>query len=96
MLQAKRQGLKDALRQGTVTQALSFISRSKRATYQRMLSALVSQALNIDQVLTNVSFVELRNTRAEYQMLRVDRGLPISHLVVFMLDDDGVWRPHFF
>lgn len=96
LLQAKWQGLKDALRQGDVNQALTFISRGKGTSYQRMLSALGSQFANIDQILTNVTFVELQNIRAEYQMLRADAGATISHLVVFALDEDGIWRLSFF
>jgi len=96
LLQAKWRGLKDALRQGDVNQALTFISRGKRTSYQRMLAALGSQLANIDHILTSVTFVELRNIRAEYQMLRADGGTTSSHLVVFALDEDGIWRLSFF
>ncbi|MBI3455806.1 MAG: hypothetical protein HY002_08460 [Candidatus Rokubacteria bacterium] len=34
--------------------------------------------------------------QAEYQMIRVDDGLRLSYLVLFVRDADGLWRLKFF
>ena len=88
--------MRDALRQGNIEGALDFISLSKRESYRRMLEALGPQTANIDQILTDISFVKHRGLRAEYQMIRIDDGERISHFVLFVLDNDGIWRIKFF
>ncbi len=61
-----------------------------------MLTALGAQTANIDQILTNISFVDLQDVRAEYQMIRIDNGVRISHFILFVRDNDGIWRLMFF
>jgi hypothetical protein len=95
-LQAKWQGMKSALRQGDIDGALTFIALAKRASYRRMLVALGAQVTTIDQILTDVSFVEQTGARAEYQMIRIDSGVRISHFILFVRDEDGIWRLRFF
>jgi hypothetical protein len=95
-IQNKWQGMKSALRQGDIEGALEFISLSKRESYGRMLEALGPQTADIDQILTDISFVEHQGLRAEYQMIRIDEEVRISHFVLFVLDNDGIWRIKFF
>ena len=96
LLQAKWQGMKDALRQGDTSLALSFVARAKRASYERMFTALEAQLANIDQILTDIQYVEQHGVRAEYQMIRIDNGTRLSYFVLFILDEDGIWRLRFF
>ena len=96
LVQNKWQGLKEALRQGDIETALNPITLNKRESYRRMFEALGTQTANIDQILTNISFVEHQGLRAEYQMIRVDDGIRISHFVLFVMDEDGIWRIKFF
>jgi hypothetical protein len=95
-LQTKWSGMKDALRNGDVGSAVNFISIRERTGYEEMLTALGAQTANIDQILTNISFVEQQNARIEYEMLRTDSGVTVSHFVLFAIDDDGIWRLNFF
>jgi len=92
LLQAKWRSLKDALRAGNVTQALGFIASGKRALYGPVFSGLGSQLANIDQILTDITFVEQGGIRSEYQMIRLDGGVRHSYFVLFFLDEDGIWR----
>ena len=62
-----------------------------------MFNALTpSQLTGIDQILTSLSLVEDMGNRVEYQMLRTDDGVLISHYVLFIRDRDGIWRLGFF
>jgi hypothetical protein len=88
--------MKDALRQGDVAQALEAIALPSRDAYRTLLTALTVPLSQIDQVLTDIEFVEMDEFRAEYQMVRVDNGVSIAHFVLFVKDDDGVWRVKFF
>lgn len=96
LLLNKWQTMKNALRQGDVTLAVSHIVAKRRSTYQAMLNALTVPYANIDQVLPNISFVEQRGIEAEYRMTVVEGGFQYSYLVLFAIDEDGVWRIKFF
>jgi hypothetical protein len=96
LLKDKWKGMKDALRQGNIDRALDFIATGKRPIYRSMFTALAPQLAQIDRILTDISLVELRGVRAEYQMLRMENGVRISHFVLFVMDDDGIWRIKFF
>lgn len=96
LLQTKWAGLKARLRGGDVEGALQFVAAAQRDGYRELLSALTVPLSNIDAVLGDVGFVSTGDDRAEYQMIRVDRGIRLSYLVIFVRDEDGVWRLEFF
>ena len=95
-LQAKWASFRSSLRQGDVETALKSIAIAHRDGYGEMLRALTVPFNDIDVVLRDIAFVALEADRAEYQMIRMDRGVRLSYLVVFVRDDDGVWRLEFF
>ncbi len=97
LLQARWTGMKDALRQGNIDRALEAVALRERPDYRTLLSSLTAPASQIDVVLTDITFVRLREGRAEYQMIRVDNsGRRLSHVVHFVRDVDGLWRLEFF
>jgi sugar lactone lactonase YvrE len=96
LLQAKWTGFKDALRGGDVEAALGVVMVSQRAGYREMLQALTVPYASIDVVLRDIAFVAAIDDSVEYSMLRLDAGVPISYIVVFARDEDGVWRLEFF
>jgi hypothetical protein len=89
-------GLKDGIRSGNIDSAVARIAATKQDAYRQMLTALGSQGTAVDQILPSVAFVELSGNRAEYHMPRMDNGLLISHFILFVREDDGVWRVKFF
>jgi hypothetical protein len=92
-LQAVWQGFKDALKAGTLPQALAFLHRDTRAAYEAQLSRFSPGTLaNIDQYLTTIRLVEVGFGGAQYEMLRVRDGQTLSFAVWFQVDQDGVWR----
>jgi len=96
ILRAKWTAMKDALRIGDISVALTYVASRNRAGYQRMLNALTIPLASIDQVLTDITLVEQKESYVEYEMLRTDEGIPLSFLVDFVLDEDGIWRINFF
>ncbi len=96
LLRTKWAGLKAGLRGGDVEGALQFVAAAQRDGYRELLSALTLPLSNVDAVLGDVSFVSAGDDRAEYQMIRVDKGIRLSYLVIFVRDEDGVWRLEFF
>jgi hypothetical protein len=95
MLQAKWSAMKNALRQGDVNGTLSYILTERRTTYQGMFSALTIPFADIDQLLTNINFVRIRGIDAEYEMSVIKGGVEYSYMVLFSIDEDGVWRIKF-
>jgi sugar lactone lactonase YvrE len=95
-LQAKWSGMKDVLRGGDIGKALNSVALSDREGYLPLLTALGPQLSNIDRILTDISPVSFDGDRAEYQMIRIDNGVRISHFVLFAKDLDGIWRLKFF
>ena len=96
LLQNKWSSMKNALRAGDINLALTHIVSRRRSTYQSMFNALTVPLANIDQVLTSITPVEQRGIEAEYEMTVVEGGSQYSYLVIFALDEDGVWRIKFF
>lgn len=95
MLQAKWSAMKNALRQGDINATVSYIIARRRATYQNMFSALSIPFANIDQLLTSINFVRVRGIDAEYEMSVIKEGNEYSYMVLFSIDEDGVWRIKF-
>lgn len=95
-LQAKWSAMKDALRGGDIGKALNSVALNDREGYLPLLTALGPQLSNIDTILTDMSPVAFDGDRAEYQMIRLDNGVRISHFVLFVKDVDGIWRLKFF
>jgi hypothetical protein len=96
MLQNKWTAMKDALRSGNVSGAASHIVMRRRATYQAMFNALTVPLANIDQVLTSITLLEQSGIEAEYEMLVNQGGIQRSFMVLFSIDEDGIWRLKFF
>jgi hypothetical protein len=88
--------LKDALRGGDVEAALAVVAVGQRAGYREMLNALTVPYADIDVALRDISLVTAIDDSVEYSMLRLDAGVPVSYIVVFARDEDGVWRLEFF
>ena len=96
LLQNKWSSMKDALRPGDISLALTHIVSRRRATYQAMFNALTVPLVNIDQVLPYITAVEQRGIEVEYEMSVNEGGFQLSYMVLFAIDQDGVWRIKFF
>ena len=96
MLTTKWNAMKNALRSGNTTGAVDYIVKSKRAGYQNVFNSLTLPFANIDQVLGNITYEGQRGVNIEYEMLRLEGSDLLSYMVLFALDEDGVWRIKFF
>lgn len=95
-LQVKWSAMKDALRRGDIGKALDSIALNDREGYLPLLTALGPQLSNVDVILTDIGPVSFDGDRVEYQMIRIDHGIRISHFILFVKDRDGIWRLKFF
>jgi hypothetical protein len=96
LLQSKWNAMKNALRTGDTATAASYIVKAKQSFYQNIFNNLTISFSAIDQYLPNLTFVEQWHTAVEYLMTRTEGPDQITYMVLFVLDDDGVWRIKFF
>jgi hypothetical protein len=92
MLQAKWAGMKDALRAGDIQGALIYIAEESRERYQEIFTVISSELFQIDSFLTDINLLTVERNQAEFQMLRISQGVEVSFYVLFVRDNDGIWR----
>ncbi|MBI4264336.1 MAG: hypothetical protein HY657_08165 [Acidobacteria bacterium] len=92
-LQAVWRGFKDALREGDVQQAVTFIAAERRAAWAEYFSTLPPEAFeDVDLVFTTLTLVQVGYGGAQYEMVAERDGLVYSYAVWFQTDVDGRWR----
>ena len=96
LLQSKWTAMKNELRNGNTAAAATYIVNGKRANYQNVFNNLTIPFANIDQVLGNITYAAQRGANIEYEMNRVEGGNQVFYMVLFVLDEYGVWRIKFF
>jgi len=93
LLQTKWGSIKDALRQGNVEGALNFVAEESRDRYRGIFNTLNSSLPQVDSILTNIQFGAVRENEVEFAMLRVSTdGVERSFYILFVRDNDGIWR----
>jgi len=85
-------GLKDALRRGDVSQALTHIVPRARARYEIVFRTLGADLSQVDAILTDIALLEVRDAEAIHEMIRTDDGIVKSFEIRFLRDTDGLWR----
>ena len=97
LLMAKWAAMKNALRSGDTAAAASYIVINKRVSYQTVFNNLTIPFSSIDQMLGNITYQATKGFEVEYEMLMNDGpNGNVSYMVLFTLDQDGVWRISFF
>ena len=92
-LEAKWEGMKDALRRGDIPGAMSFVHTASRERYEALFRLLTpGQRAAIDQYLATALPVEIGHNGAEYEMRRSSEGEILSSPIWFQVDEDGIWR----
>ncbi|MFQ5852442.1 MAG: hypothetical protein ACE5JU_17905 [Candidatus Binatia bacterium] len=92
-LVAKWNDMKDALRIGDIDGALSFIAEESRERYRGIFTTLGTELSRIDSILTDIQLIAVRRDEAEFAMLRISAdGVERSFYILFVRDNDGIWR----
>jgi hypothetical protein len=83
---------KMALRNRDIAAALNCTHFSARDEYTKILPKVLKSQVPIDEILTDIQFVNITGSYADFKMVRKEGNDLISYTVEFMLDDDGLWR----
>ena len=92
-LRAVWAGFTDALRNGDVDAAVSFIVAERRTAWAGYFRALPAEALrDVDEIFPAIAFVDAGAGGAQYEMVVEQDGVASSYAVWFQIDADGRWR----
>lgn len=92
-LAAKWNAMKGALRNGDIDRALQFIAEQSRERYRGIFTTVGPKLSQIDSILTGIQLIAVRRDEAEFAMLRTGAdGVERSFYILFVRDNDGIWR----
>jgi len=96
LLKQKWSGMRDALRQGNINQAVSYFSFGSQEKYSRIFGALGDQLANEATNLPNIALVTFYGTTGKYRIQRTvninNQSQVLTYWVYFIQDTDGIWR----
>jgi hypothetical protein len=92
LLRSKWEGMKWALSQGKIGDALKHITKASRNEYSEIFELLAPQLPTLASAMREISLVGIAGNVAEYYIKRFQRGTDISYFLYFIKDEDGIWR----
>ncbi|MHB1351674.1 MAG: CAP domain-containing protein [Desulfobulbaceae bacterium] len=96
MLQGKWNFMRTALAAGDINGALGVISSNAKDMYSYNFNLLSSHLGEIAAGLQDITLIDMHDGEAEFEMLGEQDEETYSFYVVFIHDEDGVWRLRFF
>jgi hypothetical protein len=96
LLKTKWEGMKEALANGTVAQAVQYIATGQIKMYEYNFTLMAQHLPEIVQEMGAIELVALHNNFAEYEMIAVQDEISASYYVVFIRDSNGIWKIYFF
>jgi hypothetical protein len=91
LLRDKWNLLTSYLRQGNEEKALELIHPTERKNYAIMFQALRNQMPQIVSTEIDFKLTEIRDNRAEYELITKEDAGTYSYEVIFLKDQEGSW-----
>jgi YVTN family beta-propeller protein len=94
LLKVKWEGMKAALKNGNIEDALKYFAYNSRDAYKQQFNALAAAYVLpiIVNDLGNITFIKVMKDAAEYDLRAIRNGKTYSFYVLFIKDTDGIWR----
>lgn len=93
LLRAKWEGMKAALAQNDIDSAVSYFDDFSKDSYGAIFNALTSQQrLQITQEFSDIKFIRIMKNSAEYDIRTVRDDKEYSFYLLFVRDEDGLWK----
>ena len=100
LLKAKWSGMRTALVDGDVEDAIKYFTIEKKDSYEEVFQLYANQIGNVIANAEEIESVKLTSRKAKYLLdFTVNENGELktySTYVIFYLDSDGIWRIHFF
>jgi len=83
--------MKNSLDSKDTSQALTYISSDKKASYQEMFNTLIDQLPSIVATQREFNLISIKNKVARYELVTSENGKVYSYEVVFVNETNGLW-----
>jgi len=92
LLKAKWEGMRQALAQNDIDSSVHYFSESSKENYREMFTILSESLSHIEQELGDIQFIAVMKNSAEYDIRITRDGLEYSFYLLFVKDEDGLWK----
>jgi len=92
LLKAKWEGMRQALAQNDINKAVKYFSESSKENYREMFTILSDNLTQIEQELSDIQFIGVTKNSVEYDIRITRDGDEYSFHLLFVRDEDGLWK----
>ena len=92
LLRAKWVGMKTALSQNDIDDAVSYFSSFSKENYREMFTVLSDHLTEIGQELGDTQLTGVMKNSAAYDIRTTRDGAEYSFYLLFVKDEDGLWK----
>lgn len=92
LLKGKWKGMKEGLRSGDITTALTYFTEGSQERYQGKFAALQGNLAEIAATMQEIGLIYIKDGIAKYRIRRQEEAGEITYYIYFQLDKDGLWK----
>jgi hypothetical protein len=92
LLRAKWEGMKGALSQANIEGAISYFDDFSKAGYKEHFTVLSPILSQIVQELNDIQLIGMMKNAIEYDIRTIRNGKEYSFYLLFVRDNDGLWK----
>jgi hypothetical protein len=96
LLRSKWGGMKGALANQNVDEALNYFAEESRQLFSEVFAALYTQLPQIAQEMQDIQLIYSKNNTSKYRIRKTEsyggQMLTITYYIYFIVDRDGIWR----
>ena len=92
LLTGKWEGMREALIQSNIDGAVRSFDNFSKDAYKEVFNTLSSRLPEIAQELGDIQFIRMLNNSAEYDIRTIRNGNEYSFYLLFVKNDEGLWK----
>jgi hypothetical protein len=92
LLQGKWNGMKTALNNMNISQALENILEGSQSQYQQVFELFGNNLPAVASSLPDLQLIKIIGDLAEYYVIQLEGGTQKAHFIYFVKDEDGLWK----
>ena len=92
LLRAKWEGMKGALSQGNIEDAISYFDDPSKSGFKEHFTVLSPVLSQIVQELNDIQLIGMMTNAIEYDIRTIRNGIEYSFYLLFVRDKDGLWK----
>ncbi len=92
LLRAKWEGMRQALTQGNIEEVLDFFDSTTQNAYGNFFTANPQLLGEMSQSLNDIRFINIMKNSVEYDIRAIKNGKEYSFYLLFVKDENGLWK----